>query len=1069
MAQPVSFRSIAANKARAVVESGLQNAASGIEALHNAINPAPPNLANEDTVDGVYNSSIARLIEDIKQQIEVGSPVTLSLQNAAAIVDALVVSKFDGGLDDRLLLLEQVLEFLSRLPQESTISKTLQDQVIALLWHDLPHPPASLIGRKYQYRSADGYGTSLWNPAMGKAGSAYARSVQSLHPLPANKLPSPELLFDTLLKREAQVNHPAGLSSLFFALANIIIHCLFFTDHTTSEPINQTSSYVDLSPLYGNSQKEQDSIRLFDGTGRICPDTFADSRLLRMPPSTPALLVIFSRNHNYIVKTLLEINERGIWSNPPPTDHVQRELQDEDLFQTARLVNCGWFKSMILGDYLAGILGMVREGNSWSLDPLSAIRTQSHELVERGSGNVVSIEFSALYHWHSIISAKDEKWAEQMFRSPELFGNTPWDDITIQDYEEKIRQAAEYAAKNPRPPNTWTFGNMQRDSTGKFPDVELARILQDATSEPASAFKARGIPHAMRIIEIMAIQQNRDWGTCSLNEFRKFLGLRPYSTFEEWNPRPDITEGARRLYQHPDNLELYVGLQAEESKVPGPGAGLCPGFTISRAILADAIALVRGDRFLTNDFTPFNLTAWGFNDCQRNTKNSANGGVLCSLLLRHLPDQYSPNSSYTIFPLVTPEAINLFFQRKGIAQNYSFERPVMQRPVRAITNYGAAEAALGHPDVMSDVPRDAMDVLPGRGYFASLNMPKEHREDQNLILHTFTDPSFVTEQVAFLENLTSNLIKERSYNLVGAANRSVNVVREVLNMASVHFASAFVMGLPLKTPENPSGTILDQELYLKLSEVHDYLFLNSGLDTKLARKPVIREYCADLASIVQAQLGVAGRGASSIQAHRWLYRLLQSGKDRVELANDAVALGVLCVMELSQSLTHVVDAFLDPPMLATIMPLVQSNRSYSVIQLMQRVERSLLIRPPIPGVYRRVAKDVGGFVAGDRIYISYTDIALELAREPAAASSSKPLFAGELVQLLGTDWLLTVMVPVIRALFNLRDIRRAAGNSGKLLSIFQDVEGTKARMYLDYKEVATPWSSDLTVNYTGTR
>ena len=41
------------------------------------------------------------------------------------------------------------------------------------------------------------------------------------------------------------------------------------------------------------------------------------------------------------------------------------------------------------------------------------------------------------------------------------------------------------------------------------------------------------------------------------------------------------------------------GLQAEETKVPGPGAGLCPGFTISRAILADAIALTRGDRFYT--------------------------------------------------------------------------------------------------------------------------------------------------------------------------------------------------------------------------------------------------------------------------------------------------------------------------------------------------------------------------------------------------------------------------------------------------------------------------------------
>lgn len=44
-------------------------------------------------------------------------------------------------------------------------------------------------------------------------------------------------------------------------------------------------------------------------------------------------------------------------------------------------------------------------------------------------------------------------------------------------------------------------------------------------------------------------------------------------------------------------------MQAEEAKKPQDGAGLCPGFTISRAILSDAVALSRGDRFMTVDFT----------------------------------------------------------------------------------------------------------------------------------------------------------------------------------------------------------------------------------------------------------------------------------------------------------------------------------------------------------------------------------------------------------------------------------------------------------------------------------
>lgn len=66
------------------------------------------------------------------------------------------------------------------------------------------------------------------------------------------------------------------------------------------------------------------------------------------------------------------------------------------------------------------------------------------------------------------------------------------------------------------------------------------------------------------------------------------------------------------LYGHPDNIELYPGLLAEEAKKPTvPGSGLCPGFTISFAILSDAVALVRGDRFYTIDYNPSRLTTFG--------------------------------------------------------------------------------------------------------------------------------------------------------------------------------------------------------------------------------------------------------------------------------------------------------------------------------------------------------------------------------------------------------------------------------------------------------------------------
>lgn len=46
------------------------------------------------------------------------------------------------------------------------------------------------------------------------------------------------------------------------------------------------------------------------------------------------------------------------------------------------------------------------------------------------------------------------------------------------------------------------------------------------TSHHAAAFGARGTPAIMRLNEIMGIEANRTWGVCSLNDFRKFLGLK---------------------------------------------------------------------------------------------------------------------------------------------------------------------------------------------------------------------------------------------------------------------------------------------------------------------------------------------------------------------------------------------------------------------------------------------------------------------------------------------------------------------------------------------------------------
>ncbi|KAK7008378.1 heme peroxidase [Favolaschia claudopus] len=140
-----------------------------------------------------------------------------------------------------------------------------------------------------------------------------------------------------------------------------------------------------------------------------------------------------------------------------------------------------------------------------------------------------------------------------------------------------------------------------------------------------------------------------------MNEFREFLGLKRFADFEEWNTDPEISSAARRLYGHIDNLELYTGLQCEDNMPLYPGLRFASGcYTMVRAVLGDAIALVRGDRFYTTDFTRAGQSdniVMGIPGLRSNPHNGGFGGELHKLLMRHLPRHYPCNSVYGCFPL----------------------------------------------------------------------------------------------------------------------------------------------------------------------------------------------------------------------------------------------------------------------------------------------------------------------------------------------------------------------------------------------------------------------------------
>lgn len=482
-------------------------------------------------------------------------------------------------------------------------------------------------------------------------------------------LPKEEEVFDKLLRRRDGdfLEHPTGLSALFFNFATCVIHTIFRTD-TQNSAINGTSSYIDLAIVYGNSLGEEHSVRSFDN-GKLKADTIYESRLFMMPPAITTLLVLISRNHNFIVDNLFRENENGWYKSWDQLDDEQKKKQDEDLFHTAKLVNCGFFANVVLHDYLRAILGLTRSKSTWVLDPRADVHNMGQPPLETGTGGSVSVEFNVLYRWHSVLSKADTEWTEGFFKK--IFGDdVDFDKITPKDFHEKAYGLAKLAGNDPAKRN---IPGLERTEDGTFKDADLVGVLKQAIDEPAASFRARGTPNVLRVVDIMGMKQARDvWGLCTMNEFRKSMSLTEFKSFEEWNSDKEIAQAARELYGHIDNLELYPGLLAEEQKPPIEGSGLCPGYTVSRAILSDAVSLVRGDRFLTNDCTPKALTTWGYKYIQPDNDNKAFGGMLVTLLANTLPNTMSPDSVYALFPFNTPETMKKNLTKLKINDEYKF-------------------------------------------------------------------------------------------------------------------------------------------------------------------------------------------------------------------------------------------------------------------------------------------------------------------------------------------------------------------------------------------------------------
>ncbi|ETN36283.1 uncharacterized protein HMPREF1541_08560 [Cyphellophora europaea CBS 101466] len=849
---------------------------------------ASPNTATIPS--GTNKKSESQVLDALK---------AVNARNIDTLADVALHGLEGGPIDDKTYLMERIIQLTAELPLHDRVSDSLTNSLLTQLWNDLEHPPKRALGFDFAFRKPDGSNNNMMFPHVGKAGQPYAKTVQSTRMRPTS-LPDPGVVFDSVLARKDYKPHPNGISSVLFYLASIIIHDCFHTSHDDFA-ISETSSYLDLAPLYGSNEEQQRSVRTLKD-GKIKPDCFSDKRILGFPPGVACFLIMFNRFHNHVVANIAKIDEGGRFSHirsgrsgfkgTPKKDGAMpspEELYDEALFQTGRLVTTGLYANIILKDYVRTILGLNQVDTLWNLDPRSDEgKAIFGKKIPEAMGNQCSAEFNLVYRWHSCVSERDAKWTEDVLKAMGQ-GKVP----EGRDFVEALKV---WGDKIPADPAARTFEGLKRQSDGSFSDDDLAEIWAASVDDVAGSFGAAHVPHILRSVEILGMMQSRSWNLASLNEFREYFKLKPHKTFKDINPDPQIAKQLERLYGHPDNVEIYPGIVVEAAKKPmKPGSGLCASYTTSRAVLSDAVALVRSDRFHTIDMTPQNLTNWGYNAANYDLDIN-HGCVIYKLILNAFPNHFSKNSVYAHYPMVIPDKNKPILRELGRDGLYSWERPIAKSA--AISQ---PSGAIGAAALSDSAKFDSLWAKRSTRFGAPSTPAKAQLPLAEVVLK---NDKWQPDTTKWYTESIERLWKEKQYELGGA--QQIDIVKDVLNPAHVGYIET-VLGIPLteKAKEHHGH----QGLLSLLGEVFDHAF---GRPKPSNLNASTRDGTHWLADAISSHLG---RGSDSNQASfaKQAFADLAKAGDDVKAAawQDVIPTSALMLNTLSRLSAQTCEFFLD--------------------------------------------------------------------------------------------------------------------------------------------------------------
>jgi len=317
---------------------------------------------------------------------------------------------------------------------------------------------------------------------------------------------------------------------------------------------NTSNHQIDMCPLYGNNAAQTDALRLrSDASGRrgrlksqkidgeewapflfengVKKPEFAavDDPLgvdpPTMPPAQLARIFAFGGDRANAAPHVAMLNTLFLREHNRLAgliEAAQPGWDDERVFQTARNTVIVEFIQIVGEEYINHISGEVFQLQA---NPVVAHRARWNR------PNWMTTEFSLLYRWHSLI--------------PDHItcGGTPYD-----------------------------IPSMLRNNALLLGDG-LAGSFVGMSGQKAGRLGAFNTSPALVPIELKAIEQGRRARLDSYAAYRRYMNMKPPTGFGDISADPRVVARLSELYAGPEDVELYVGLFAED---PGRNSPLAP-------------------------------------------------------------------------------------------------------------------------------------------------------------------------------------------------------------------------------------------------------------------------------------------------------------------------------------------------------------------------------------------------------------------------------------------------------------------------------------------------------------